>query len=198
MYEFIPLSNTSDLYKYTSDHTTYTYFNVDTDTKKIIDVQVEIPLLLPKGNYLLPIYTATEGVRYWVSNYIEAHKSSSISYCVNMSPTLSSDTSLVVRIGHNIGDDFKPCGEHLYGYDKDKFVGNLNSNFYINDNKYHYLDIHINGSPESEDYIKISLPAHLTEYFANSIDPEASPAWFGWYELDNDNNYYWYSTEPIN
>lgn len=183
VYEFIPLSSTSDYYKYTSENNTYVYFNVDTDSKRIIENQVQIPLLLPKGHYLIPVHTSTEGIQYSVSAYIEAHKGSSIDYCINMSPCPSSDISKVIRITHNIGDDFKAYGEHLYGYDKDKYVGISNANWLISDNKYHYLDVNIQCNPESDDYIRIALPAYLTEYYSGVYDTDASPEWFGWYEL---------------
>lgn len=189
IYEFIPLASGNN-YKYLAEYNTQAMFNVvETPTpvgpsRVIENTQVKIPLLLPQGDYILPVHTTSTGVRYMVSKYLEAKfGSSSNYYCINMTPTLSSGRQFNIRIGHNTDGDGEAYGEHLFGYDKDKFVGASNSNYYINDTKYHYLDVNIDVNPESDDYIKVSLPAHLTEYYSNRFSLTASPAWFGWYEL---------------
>lgn len=192
VYEFVPLTNATGIYTYGSDYTTTAIFNVNLEDGpeeqigKIIDTQIEIPILLPKGKYILPVYTGTTGVRYWVSKYVEARKDD-MRYAVNLSAVPSSDPSLKVRIGHNLDSNQQQYGEHLYGFDKDKYVGLSNSNYYINDTKYHYLDLTVDANPETDDYIKISVPAHLTEYYSNYYNITASPQWFGWYEFDGDN-----------
>lgn len=171
------------------------------DINKIINNQVKIPLLLPKGKYILPVYTETEGVRYYVSKYIEgtAHNTeepqSRLKYCINCSPTMSPDESLIMRVGHNEDSNGIPYGEHLYSYETEKYVGRLNNNYYINDNKYHYLDITVDGDPESEEFIKVSLPAHLSEYYKSGDEGSGSPEWFGWYEYDSSTDSYSESTD---
>ena len=154
---------------------------INYDIHKIINTQVRIPLLLPKGRYLLPVYTETEGVRYWLSKYTKAVKNG-ITYAIDYSPTLSTDPTLLIRIGHNQDELQQPYGEHLYPFNKDKFVGLSNNNYYIQDNKYHYIDISIDADPQSEDFIKVSLPAHITEYYSKATGQSTSPSWFGWYE----------------
>lgn len=181
VYSFTPLISMNEHYRYFEDNRTEIYFDVD-ENKKIINSKVEIPLLLPQGKYLLPIHTETEGVRYWISEYIEG-KAHGEKYCVNMSPRYSSNPDLTIRIGHNKDSNNETYGEHLYGYDKDKEIGLGNAAFYYNDTKYHYLDIEIQANPESDGFIKVSLPAYLSETYTNKTGSNASPEWFGWYEL---------------
>ena len=194
IYEFVPLTSGTN-YKYVTEYNTQAMFNVVESPavvgpSRVVDnTQVKIPLLLPKGDYILPVHTTSNGVRYWVSKYVEAKfANSSNYYCINMTPTMSTSRAYNIRIGHNVDENGEPYGEQLFGCNKDKFVGLSNSEFYINDTKYHYLDVDVDVNPESHDYIKVSIPGHLTEYYSERFGLTASPAWFGWYELV-DNQY---------
>ncbi len=182
LYEFTPLVNSTSYYTYGTDYNTYAKFEVDTTTKDVINRRVQIPLLLPQGTYLLPVHTDVEGLRYLVSKYIEAHKGN-VRYCINLSPCISANTNLTIRVEHKSDGNGENYGEFLYGFDKDKFAGQSTMNQYINDTKYHYLDVGVDINPETEGFIKVKLPAHLSEYYSYQESTQASPVWFGWYEL---------------
>ena len=191
VYVFAPLVNLNSLYKYGNDNYTYAFFTVEDVEKsggvirrEITTNQVSIPLKLPKGKYILPVYTDTPGIRYSVSKYLQVQRQA-FSYCPNLSPVISSDPDLTVRISHNIDKNGEVYGEHLYGYEKDKCVGSNNSEYYINDTNCHYLDLSIDAIPNNNDWLKVSLPAHLTEYYHNEFGENTSPSWFGWYEVDS-------------
>lgn len=135
VYEFVPLINNNEYYKYKNNDITYAIFDTELVTDNfysIINSTVQIPMLLPKGDYLLPVYTATKGVNYWLTEYISARTPDidNEEYCINMSPEYSSAINKTLRISCN------KEGKHLYGYNKDETLG-----FKINNTEYNYLEL---------------------------------------------------------
>jgi hypothetical protein len=135
IYEFVPLISNNTNYRYGSDNRTYSIFNTELNSnneRHIINSQVRIPVMLPEGKYILPVYTETDNVLYSVNYCITTRTpdSSNLQYCVNMSPEFSGTSTGTIRIHGNEN------GEHLYGYNKDKSLG-----FDITNTDYNYLDI---------------------------------------------------------
>ena len=185
VYEFVPLSE-GDNYKFTNDNITYAYFNVE--NKSIINSQVNIPLELPKGKYLIPVHGSQKGIKYTVSKYIKAwDNNKNVYYCPNMTPIPTPSITKKIRVSHNsIGSGFseEPYGEYLFGFNSNGIVSENNNEYYLYDEDYNYLkfDIELNPSEESG-FIKVNLPAHISEYYSQS-GRTASPSYFGWYEKD--------------
>lgn len=149
VYEFVPLINYTSNYKYTSDHKTYTIFDTQPDLEgdyRIINSTVQVPILLPEGKYIIPVYTDTNGVNYWINKYISTRTpdSDNREYCINMDPEYAASSD-VIRIHGNTD------GEHIYGYNKDKTLG-----YKINNTDYNYLNI-VNEifSDKLEEYVNI-------------------------------------------
>ena len=169
IYEFVPLVNYTSNYKYTSDHKTYTIFDTSADGQgfyHILNSTVQIPILLPQGNYLIPVYTDTSGVNYWINRYISTRTpdSDNREYCINMDAEYGSSSVGDLRISCNSD------GEHIYGYNKDKTLG-----YKIRNTDYNYLDIKNEiFTEEIETYINIE-----TSFAPDFDDGE-------YYEYDNE------------
>lgn len=198
IYEFVPLVNYTANYKYTSDHKTYTIFDTQPDSQgfyHILNSTVQIPILLPEGRYLIPIYTDTEGVNYWINRYISTRTpdTDNREYCINMDAEYAAASSGSIRISGNSN------GEHIYSYNRDKTLG-----YKLMNTDYNYLDI-VNEvfSDKLEEYVNIDTSfapnfndrEYYTyedeEYVLLTEEPDDwSTNWFSYYTKQISYKYY--------
>lgn len=166
LYAFILYNNGSDYVYNTVNYRTMLYFNSDDSEGEdnLKPQRIDIPVGVPKGNYLLPINMKDEvnlSVKY--DNRIAGLVGGAYTTFNIDSPVINSN-ELIGNLRYKIDPNYI---EYLHSYTNDDKI-------YFEGDRFDYLCLNIKS-----DYNKINSPSYITQLI------NLSPYKLGWYKLEN-------------